>query len=115
MFEASPDDKKKEKKENGDIFYFECDCSKRLHPNTWLYSLSEFLKGLLGAELIFRLSSWMLFASLMREGCRVKLRLVPGDEKSFLAQLSRDALDSRTFVLLDEHSEVDLSRSKTGH
>lgn len=46
------------------------------------------LAGLLGAELIFRRSSWMLLAILMRDGCRVKLRLVAplGEGKRFLAQ-----------------------------
>lgn len=70
--------------------------------------------GLLGAELILRLSSWMLFASFMREGCRVKPRLPPGDEKRFLAQFSTDARDSSTvFFFLDGHSEVGFSKSET--
>ncbi|TNN58955.1 hypothetical protein EYF80_030868 [Liparis tanakae] len=67
-------------------------------------------RRLLGAELTFRRSSWMLLASLMREGWRVKPRLAPGDENSFLAQLSTDARDSRTLFLAATHSDVKLSR-----
>lgn len=55
----------------------------------------------------------MLLASFMREGCRVKLRLAPGDENRFLAQLSTDARDSSTLFFLDGNSDVDLSKSET--
>ena len=78
-----------------------------------LYSLRELLTGLLGAELILRRSSWMLLASFMREGCRVKLRLAPGDEKRFLAQFSTDERDSRMPLFLDWHLDVESSRSET--
>lgn len=45
------------------------------------------LTGLLGAELIFLRSFSMLFTSLIRDGCRVKLGF-PRVEKRFLAQFS---------------------------
>lgn len=45
------------------------------------------LIGLLGAELIFLRSLSMLFTSLMRDGCRVKLGFLCV-EKRFLAQFS---------------------------
>lgn len=53
----------------------------------------------------------MLLASFMREGCRVKLRLPPGDENRFLAQLSTEARDSRTVFFLGWHSDVVLFTS----
>lgn len=46
-----------------------------------------FLTGLLGAELIFLRSLSMVFTSLIRDGCRVKLGF-PRVEKRFLAQFS---------------------------
>lgn len=66
-------------------------------------SQAELLTGLLGAELIFRRSSWMLLAIFMSEGCRVKLRLAPGDENSFLAQFSKLARGSSITLFLGGH------------
>lgn len=43
----------------------------------------------------------------------MKLRLAPGDEKSFLAQFSTDERDSRMPLFLDWHSDVESSRSET--
>ena len=54
-----------------------CTCSPR-----------ALLAGLLGAELILRRSSWMLLAIFISEGCLVKPRRPPGDEKRFLEQVS---------------------------
>lgn len=69
--------------------------------------------GLLGAELIFRRSSWMRLASFMSDGCRVKLCLVPGEENSFLAQFSLLERGSSTALFWGGHSEVEPLRSAT--
>lgn len=55
----------------------------------------------------------MLFASFMREGCRVKLRLAPADENRFLAQLSIDERDSSTLLFLVKNSEAEFFKSET--
>lgn len=55
----------------------------------------------------------MLLASFMSDGCRVKLRLVPGEENSFLAQFSLVARGSSTALCLDGHSDVEPLRSAT--
>lgn len=54
----------------------------------------------------------MLLASFMRDGWRVKLRLVPGDEKRFLAQLSADARGSSTPFFLSGHAVEVFSESR---
>lgn len=54
----------------------------------------------------------MLLANFMREGCRVKLRLLPGDENRFLAQLSIVARDSSTLFFLEEHSDAVFCKSE---
>lgn len=46
----------------------------------------------------------MLFASLIREGCRVKLRFPPEEGKRFFVQFSKDILDSKGPA--DEELEV---------
>ncbi len=77
------------------------------------FSLRELLTGLLGAELILRRSSWMLLASFMSEGCRVKLRFAPGDENRFLAQFSTEERDASALFVLGGHSDLDFSESET--
>lgn len=77
-----------------------------------LDSPRELRTGLLGAELIFRRSSSMLLASLMSDGCRVKLALVPGEENSFLAQFSLLARGSSTALPLDVEPFKSASKMK---
>lgn len=45
----------------------------------------------------------------------MKLRLAPGDEKRFLAQLSTEARDSSTLMVADGEPGVEVSKSKTEH
>lgn len=78
--------------------YYQSFCCWR--PEKHLYLLRAHLTGLLGAELILRRSSWIFLASFMREGCRVKLRLVAVDEKRFLAQFSTEAQGWNTLFFL---------------
>lgn len=55
----------------------------------------------------------MLLASLMREGCRVKVRLLPGEEKRFFAQLSIEARDSSILLAVGAVVDAEVSTSET--
>ena len=58
----------------------------------------------------------MLFASLIRDGCRVKLRFAP-EGKRFFVQFAKDILDCRVPPPADEEledSELDKMETRDG-
>lgn len=112
VLEESPDDETRGEEDDVNARFIK-DAAYARRPGSRGRSPRTLRTGLVGAELILRRSSWMLLASLMREGCRVKPRLVPGDEKSFLAQLSTDARESRRVFLVPVTWDVELAKPDT--